>query len=261
MVFDIISLILISAMFLLVPKNAFKVNRITTIFITICFSIIYLFLLNYSSPAKTGRFYLYDVLIFLTIFYLILYRPIKVSLLNVKGFYMDFDLIHKALTLILLLIYVYFRNINIGLSWSLELRSWAQALLITLVGILISSFIAIKIKFAKLGWLKSDYKELFITSVNMFFFVALPEEIFFRGLIYSYLDQYIGIIIVSFVISVIVFGLAHLRHGIGMILLGGLTGIFYSLAYILTGNLYCVAIMHTLVNLFRKHFLINYTNG
>jgi membrane protease YdiL (CAAX protease family) len=260
MVFYTISFILIAAMFLLVPKNAFKINRIAAIFVTICFSFIYLFLLNNSSSEKIGGFYLYDILIFLTIFFLILYRPIKFSLLNMKENFMEFDLIHKALTLILLLIYVYLRNINIGLSWTLELSSWAQALLITLIGILISSFIAIKIKFVKLGWLKSDYKELFITSVNMFFFVALPEEIFFRGLIYSSLVQFTGIIFVSFIISIIVFGLAHLRYGIGMVLLGGLTGIFYGLVYILTGNLYCVAIMHTLVNLFRKYFLITNTN-
>jgi membrane protease YdiL (CAAX protease family) len=174
---------------------------------------------------------------------------------------MEFDLIHKSLTLVLLLFYVYFRQINIGLTWKLELLLWIKALLITFVGIFISSIIAIKIKFVKLGWLKSDWKEFFITSVNMFFFVALPEEIFFRGLIYSYLVQFTGSIIFSLIISIIVFGLAHLRYGIGMVLLGGLTGIFYGLVYVLTGNLYCVAIMHMLVNLFRKYYLINNPNG
>jgi membrane protease YdiL (CAAX protease family) len=173
---------------------------------------------------------------------------------------MEFDLIHKALTLVLLLIYVYFLQINIGLTWKLELLLWIKALLITLLGIFISSIIAIKIKFVKLGWLKSDWKELFITSVNMFFFVALPEEIFFRGLIYTSLVQFTGNIIVSLIISIIIFGLAHFRYGVGMVLLGGLTGIFYGLVYVLTGNLYCVAIMHTLVNLFRKYYLINNPN-
>jgi hypothetical protein len=135
MVFEMVSLILISAMFVLVPKNAFKVNRIAAIFVTICFSITYLFLLNNSSSAKVGGFYLYDILIFMTTFFLILYRPIKFSLLNIKEYYTEFDLIHKVLTLVLLLIYVYLRNINIGLSWTLELSSWAQALLKTLTGI------------------------------------------------------------------------------------------------------------------------------
>ncbi len=260
MVFYMISLLLILFMVLLVPKSAFKINRVAAFVIIMLYSLIYLFLLN-VLPEQIGLFHSIDVLIFLAVLYLITYRPVKFSLLNIKEYYLEFDLFHKALTIVLLLIYVYFRHFNIGLTWPLKLQPWIITLLITMMGIAVSSFIAVKIKFVKYSWLKSNFKEFYITAINMFFFVALPEEIFFRGLVYSFLLQFTGNVILSFVISIVIFGIAHIRYGVGMVILGGLTGIFYTLVYVLTGNLYCAAIIHTLVNLFRKYFLINTKKG
>jgi membrane protease YdiL (CAAX protease family) len=99
------------------------------------------------------------------------------------------------------------------------------------------------------------YKELFVTGINMFFFVALPEEILFRGLLYGFLLQFTGNMILSIAVTTTIFSIAHLRYGLQMVLLGGIAGLFYNILYALTGNIYCVTAMHVGVNLYRKHFL------
>lgn len=94
--------------------------------------------------------------------------------------------------------------------------------------------------------------EAAIGLLTGFVFVALPEEILFRGMIFRYLEQTLrlpqaGAVIVSSV----VFGLAHLNNppDIGWyFILATVAGIFYTRTYIATRNVATPAVVHTLVN-------------
>lgn len=94
--------------------------------------------------------------------------------------------------------------------------------------------------------------EAAISLLTVFVFVALPEEILFRGTIFRYLEQTLrlpqaGAVIVSSV----VFGLAHLNNppDIGWhFLLATAAGIFYARTYIATRAVTTPAVVHTIVN-------------
>ncbi len=94
--------------------------------------------------------------------------------------------------------------------------------------------------------------EAAIGLLTGFVFVALPEEILFRGTIFRYLEQTLRLPQAgAIVVSSVVFGLAHLNNppDIGWhFILAAVAGIFYARTYIATRNVATPAVVHTLVN-------------
>jgi membrane protease YdiL (CAAX protease family) len=247
----IIGLILVLFVLLLIPRDAFLRNKILVIIGIMLYSVLYFLLIYFNSHIQnTGKFYLLDICVFGLIILLIPVRPF--TLLQKKEFYMSFDVLHKSLTLIVLL-FLNYRKINIGFNFPLELKYWLETILFIVLSMGLSAIIAVKTKFSKFVTGQIDLKELFIISVFMFLFVALPEEIIFRGVLLNYLNNFVPVII-SILIGSIIFGIVHIRYGLKLFLFGGLMGLFYCSLYILTKNIICVAIMHTIINLFRKYY-------
>ncbi len=91
-----------------------------------------------------------------------------------------------------------------------------------------------------------------ISLLTGFVFVALPEEILFRGTIFRYLEQTLRLPQASaIVVSSVIFGLAHLNNPpeIGWyFVLATVAGIFYARTYIVTRNVATSAAVHALVN-------------
>ena len=85
-----------------------------------------------------------------------------------------------------------------------------------------------------------------------FVLIALPAEILFRGTIFRYLEQTLGLPQASaVVVSSIVFGLAHLNNPLDVgwaFVLATIAGIFYARTYIATRNVVAPAVVHTVVN-------------
>lgn len=96
--------------------------------------------------------------------------------------------------------------------------------------------------------------EAAISLLTGFVFVALPEEILFRGTLLRYLEQTLRLPQAgAIVVSSVVFGLAHLNNppdiGWGWyFVLATVAGIFYARTYIATRNVATPAVVHTLVN-------------
>ncbi len=92
--------------------------------------------------------------------------------------------------------------------------------------------------------------------VGLFLTVALPEELFFRGILLHGLDQMCRRRWLALVLSALAFGLMHwnnagdLNTQVAYTALASLAGVFYGLAYRSSGNnLLAPAITHTLVDL------------
>jgi len=90
-------------------------------------------------------------------------------------------------------------------------------------------------------------KELFyfnLVSVT----AGVCEEILFRGLLIWYLSQFMGLPL-AVVGSSALFGLAHLYQGRKGIVQTGIVGLVFALLYVVTGTLWVVMLLHTLVDM------------
>ncbi len=94
------------------------------------------------------------------------------------------------------------------------------------------------------------------TTVGLFLTVALPEELFFRGILLHGLDRTLRSRGWALALSSLAFGLMHWNNAgdlgtkIAYVVLATLAGVFYGLAYRRSGNnLLAAALTHTLVDL------------
>lgn len=93
-----------------------------------------------------------------------------------------------------------------------------------------------------------------LMSLGIFFFIALPEEVLFRGLIFNILQRWIkvGGPYTALVISSLIFGLSHLNNPPAdwrYVALATGAGICYGWAYLKTGSLLASAYTHAMVDI------------
>jgi len=93
-----------------------------------------------------------------------------------------------------------------------------------------------------------------LMSLGIFFFIALPEEVLFRGLIFNLLQRVIkpGGPYTALVLSSVIFGLAHLNNPPGdwrYVVLATGAGLCYGWAYLRTGSLLASSYAHALVDI------------
>lgn len=97
------------------------------------------------------------------------------------------------------------------------------------------------------GYIRPDFKIPAIAllwSMNNLFFVCLAEEVVFRGIIQSKLDQSPSNNYLPLTLSSLLFGLAHFKGGIPYVLLASIAGGFYGLAYQKTRRILCSMLVH-----------------
>ncbi len=103
-------------------------------------------------------------------------------------------------------------------------------------------------------WTDRPFSPLFMaqTYVATFFLVALPEEVFFRGIIQNLLQKTMKNQWVALVTASILFGLTHWNNTSSpdwrYLLLATIAGIFYGRAYNRSSTLMAAATVHTLVD-------------
>jgi hypothetical protein len=120
--------------------------------------------------------------------------------------------------------FIFFAPIVIGLGFAIGFLTWHPHATVL-------SFV--------IGWLL------------IFFFTAIPEELYFRGLIQNGLQNMLGSRSALFVTSAI-FGLSHFNKGAAFnwryVLLATIAGIFYGRAWKDRNRLFCSAITHATVD-------------
>jgi membrane protease YdiL (CAAX protease family) len=95
---------------------------------------------------------------------------------------------------------------------------------------------------------------IFLTSLGIFLFTALPEELLFRGLIQNLLKKKLSNKNLALLIASILFGLAHLNNAsypknLTYCFLATIAGLFYGRAYFATNSILTSAITHALVDI------------
>lgn len=95
-------------------------------------------------------------------------------------------------------------------------------------------------------------KHTFVFILNNLFFIALTEEIFFRGFLFKQLSIIFKRKYLAFFISNLLFSLIHMPNIIFTIL-AFYAGIFYTRIFYLTNNIIYSILLHSLVNIL--HFI------
>lgn len=104
----------------------------------------------------------------------------------------------------------------------------------------------------KTGYLVPDlsFKNLLLLTIIMVFFVGLVEEVIFRSLLQTRLEQVLGIK-EALIITSILFGLMHSGYGTPYeILYTGFVGFIMGIAFLRTRSLPFIAVLHGFVNVF-----------
>jgi membrane protease YdiL (CAAX protease family) len=95
-------------------------------------------------------------------------------------------------------------------------------------------------------------KHLPVEVPGIFLFIAWPEEFIFRGLLQNLLSRSLGSSSRGWIISSIIFGLAHLGlRGFpnwSYVLLATIAGLVYGRAWLQTRSIFAPALIHTLVD-------------
>ena len=97
-----------------------------------------------------------------------------------------------------------------------------------------------------------------LSLAGIFIFIAVPEELLFRGIIQNFMQRCCLSPLVALAVTSVLFGAAHLNNGPTpdwrYFLLATVAGLFYGNAYRLTRNLMAPAIVHTLVDTVWRSF-------
>lgn len=128
------------------------------------------------------------------------------------------------------------------------LIGWRNFLLLAPIAIpigLYTGFIAVSKHFAG-PW------QMTLSAVGIFLFIAIPEELLFRGIIQNLLEKSSLGSVPALVVTSLIFGASHLNNGPRpdwrYFLLASIAGLFYGNAYQRTRRLLAPAIVHTLVD-------------
>ncbi len=207
------------------------------------------------------------------LFVLLLWLPIEFGLLNDldlppgSGFLSPMNLMALS---ILIFAYLVIRQFDIGYSFRLKGEDIRIVILDFLLFFLIAVIIGMITGFLHISERIPDFGNIFARFAAIFFFIAIPEELLFRGVIYRLLlKQFHGkpyAVGKALVISSLIFGLAHGNNAVPpflnisfgalgvwhvpwvYILLAAIAGVFYGLVFIRTKKIIAAAVLHLLVD-------------
>lgn len=173
-----------------------------------------------------------------------------------------------TIVLVLYLFLVIRRLEGIGYNYELQAADWHKSLVYFAVFVTFFAIpLAISLGFAASSRQVEPVLQWGVRAIAIFFFIAVPEELLFRGIIQNLLHKsFPGMTWVPLLLASLVFGLAHannssppflyvslpggvdLRVAWAYLLLAGLAGVFYGLTYLRTGKVTAAALVHALVD-------------
>jgi membrane protease YdiL (CAAX protease family) len=109
------------------------------------------------------------------------------------------------------------------------------------------------IGFLHFGTTAARLKSLPVAAMGILVFTAWPEEFLFRGLLQNLLTRTLRRPSAGWIVASVVFGLAHIQHGVfpnwRYALLATIAGLFYGRTWMKTGSLTASCLVHALVDI------------
>lgn len=162
---------------------------------------------------------------------------------------------YMQLALIVLFLYLVTlagRLPDLGYTFELNRRDWREVLINFALLAVITLPIGLLTGFIRPSAALPSLAEIAGRGVLIFFFVALPEEILFRGVIHRYLERvFRWAPLATLGLSSLIFGAAHLDNppNVGYyFVLASIAGWFYGRTYLRTGKVVPAALVHLLID-------------
>jgi membrane protease YdiL (CAAX protease family) len=162
---------------------------------------------------------------------------------------------YMKLALIVLFLYVVTlsnRLPEVGFTFSLNRRDWREMLINFALFAVIAIPIGLVTGFIKPSTVLPSLLEIAGRGIAIFLFIALPEEILFRGVIHRYLERVLRWSpLATLILSSVIFGAAHLDNppNVGYyFILATIAGIFYGRTFVRTGKVVPAALVHLAVD-------------
>jgi membrane protease YdiL (CAAX protease family) len=162
---------------------------------------------------------------------------------------------YMKLALLVLLIYIVTlsqRLPEVGFTFSLNRSDWQEALINFALFAVIAVPFGLATGFIRPATALPSFLEIVGRGVLIFLFIALPEEILFRGVIHRYLERVLrGPQLATLLLSSVIFGAAHLNNppNVGYyFILATVAGIFYGRTFVRTGKVVPAASVHLAID-------------
>jgi len=141
---------------------------------------------------------------------------------------------------------------EVGFTFSLNRRAWREVLInFVLFGVIAIPIVLIT-GFIKPSTVLPSLLEIVGRGVFIFLFIALPEEILFRGVIHRYLERVLRWSpLATLILSSVIFGASHLNNppNVGYyFILATIAGFFYGRTFVRTGKVVPAALVHLAVD-------------
>jgi membrane protease YdiL (CAAX protease family) len=142
---------------------------------------------------------------------------------------------------------------GIGYRFRLEWRDIAVALLCFVIFAVIAIPLGFTIHFIRYSYDLSRLLFAPASFIGIYLFIAVPEELLFRGLIQNWCERCAHGRLAGLILASIVFGASHLNNGPPIpnyryFLMASIAGVFYGLVWQRTGTIAASAITHALVD-------------
>lgn len=134
-------------------------------------------------------------------------------------------------------------------------EGWGKSLFYSLILVTIFLMYTIFTNNLSLSFKEGNLIKFIIFSIPLSLIIALGEELWMRGIIFYYLEK-LKSEEFAFVISSLIFGLSHFRHGLSSIISGLIIGFSFGFVRLKTKNILGLVFSHGLYVFIYSYLLI-----
>jgi membrane protease YdiL (CAAX protease family) len=150
------------------------------------------------------------------------------------------------------------RLADVGYTWRLEIGDWTEGLKQLLFFAVIGLPIGFLLHF--IGWhpRREGIMAVALSFAGVFLFIAVAEELFFRGMLQNLLEKSLGNKYMARGIASVLFGLSHIHHGFPnwrYAIMASVAGWFYGTAWHNRRSIVSASVTHAMVDTLWRHFL------
>ncbi len=146
---------------------------------------------------------------------------------------------------------------GVGYEWRLASADWLEGL--KQLGLYAAIGIPVGLAMHFIAWNpKQVGTAILISFVGIFLFIAVPEELFFRGMLQNLLEKSMENRYAARAIASAMFGLSHIHHGFPnwrYVIMAAIAGWFYGTAWHVRRSIIAASVTHAAVDTLWHHFL------